>query len=86
MRAAAVISSLTFVGTRWRPARAARTSRRPPSQAKTTTRALVAAAIHLAGYHFALIGGLVVMVRLQEPHRVDGVFDNPTDAPRRPPC
>jgi hypothetical protein len=48
-------------------------------------RALVAAVIHLAGYDFALIGGLAVMVRLQEAHRVtgdlDGVFDNPTDVP-----
>lgn len=45
-------------------------------------RALVAAVIHLDGYDFALIGGLAVMVRLQEAHRVtsdlDGVFDNPT--------
>ena len=48
-------------------------------------RALVAAVIRLAGYDFALIGGLAVMVRLQEAHRVtgdlDGVFDNPTDVP-----
>lgn len=48
-------------------------------------RALVAAVIRLAGYDFALIGGLAVMVRLQEAHRVtgdlDGVFDNPTDIP-----
>lgn len=48
-------------------------------------RALVAAVTRLAGYDFALIGGLAVMVRLQEAHRVtgglDGVFDNPTDVP-----
>lgn len=48
-------------------------------------RALVVAVIRLAGYDFALIGGLAVMVRLQEAHRVtgdlDGVFDNPTDVP-----
>ena len=48
-------------------------------------RALVGAVIRLAGYDFALIGGLAVMVRLQEAHRVtgdlDGVFDNPTDVP-----
>lgn len=48
-------------------------------------RALVAAVVHLASYDFALIGGLAVMVRLQEAHRVtsdlDGVFDNPTDVP-----
>ena len=48
-------------------------------------RALVAAVIHLAGYDFALIGGLAVMVRLQEAHRVtgdlDGVFNNPSDVP-----
>ncbi|MDQ1425175.1 MAG: hypothetical protein QOD72_2673 [Acidimicrobiaceae bacterium] len=48
-------------------------------------RALVAAVIRLSGYDFALIGGLAVMVRLREAHRVtgdlDGVFDNPTDVP-----
>jgi len=48
-------------------------------------RALVAAVIRLADYDFALIGGLAVMVRLQEAHRVtgdlDGVFDNSTDVP-----
>lgn len=46
---------------------------------------LVAAVVRLSGYQFALIGGLAVMIRLGEQHRVtgdlDGVFDNPTDTP-----
>lgn len=46
---------------------------------------LVAAVIHLAEYDFALVGGLAVMIRLNEAHRVtldlDGVFDNSSDVP-----
>lgn len=50
-------------------------------------RELVIAVVRMreAGFDFALVGGLAVMLRLAEAHRVtldlDGVFDNITDTP-----